>query len=256
MKKIIFINLLQPIMVVMMDYLKKLGLNKYECLAYLSLLKEGSLGAYQLSSKSSVPFGRIYDSLKILENKGLIEVIPGKPKKYLARNPKNSINILLDQKANEIESLKKEADSFSEFFKKAKKTDYAITLLEGRHNFAKCVAEHFDYNKEFYASSEGFGLEKWFPAIQRHAKAIPSTRFVLIDKNKADLERIKELKTFGVNFRHYPIEKVRIMVSDEELVTIAVKENNDYMTIHARNSALGKAFSKIMKELWEKAEKI
>ncbi|MFA5303825.1 MAG: helix-turn-helix domain-containing protein [Candidatus Nanoarchaeia archaeon] len=243
-------------MVVMMDFLRKLGLNKYECLSYLALLKEGAMSAYNISSKSQVPFGRIYDSLKILENKGLIEVIPGKPKKYLSRNPKNSISTLLDEKANDVESLRKEINSFSELFKKSTKSDYEITLLNGKHNFAKCLAEHFDYKKEFYATSEAFKLEKWFPSIQRYATQQPSRRFVLLDKNKADAKRIKELKDFGINLRHYPLENVRFLVSDEELVTISIQENNDFTTIHARNKSLGKAMTKIINDIWDKAEKL
>lgn len=240
----------------MMDFLRKIGLNKYECLSYLVLLKEGAMSAYNISDKSQVPFGRIYDSLKILENRGLIEVIPGKPKKYLARNPNNSIRTLLDEKANEVEVLRKEIDSFSDLFKKSLKADYEITLLNGKHNFAKCLAEHFDYKSEFYATSEAFGLEKWFPSIQRYATATPNTRFVLLDKFKANIGRIKELKEFGVNVRHYPLENVRFLVSDNELVTISVQENNEFTTIHARNKSLGKAMTKIMKDIWQKAEKL
>jgi sugar-specific transcriptional regulator TrmB len=243
-------------MVVMMDYLKKLGLNKYECLSYLVLLKEGAMSAFNISDKSQVPFGRIYDSLRILENKGLIEVIPGKPKKYLARNPKNSLSTLLDEKANEVEVLRKEIASFSELFKKSIKADYEITVLAGKHNFAKCLAEHFDYESEFYATSEAFRLEKWFPTIQRYATHLPNKRFVLLDKNKADMKRINELKKLGINFRHYPLENVRFLVSDEELVTISIQENNEFKTIHAKNKSLGKAMTKIIKELWSKAEKI
>ena len=239
-----------------MDFLRKLGLNKYECLSYIALLKEGPMSAYSLSDKSEVPFGRIYDSLKVLENKGMIEVIPGKPKKYLARSPKNSISTLLDEKSNEVEVLRKEIDSFSELFKKTNKIDYEITLLTGKHNFAKCLAEHFDYKNEFYATSEAFKLEKWFPSIQRYATQPADKRFVLLDKNKADMKRINELKNLGINFRHYPLENVRIMVSDEELVTISIQENNDFQTIHAKNKYLGKAMTKILKELWNKAEKL
>jgi hypothetical protein len=70
------------------------------------------------------------------------------------------------------------------------------------------------------------------------------------------MKRINELKSIGINFRHYPLENVRIMVSDEELVTISIQENNEFQTIHAKNKSLGKAMSKILKDLWDKAEKI
>jgi len=239
-----------------MDFLRKLGLNKYECLSYLALLKEGAMSAYNISDKSAVPFGRVYDSLKVLENKGLIEVIPGKPKKYLARSPKISISTLLDEKADEFESMRKEIDSFSEFFKKSAKSDYEITVLTGKHNFAKCLAEHFDYKKEFYATREAFKLEKWFPSIQRYATQPPNKRFVLLDKKKADMKRISELKKFGINFRHYPLENVRFLVSDEELVTISIQDNNEYKTIHARSKSFGRAMARIIKDVWNKAEEI
>jgi sugar-specific transcriptional regulator TrmB len=243
-------------MVVMIDFLRKLGLNKYEALAYMALLSEESLSAYKLSDKSKVPFGRIYDSLRILENKGLIEVIPGKPKKYLVRNPKNSINVLLDEKNNKIEMLRNEIDSFSNKFKKNKKSNYEITVMQGRPNFVKCVVEHFDYDKEFYATSEEFRLEKWFPSIHRYATKSANTRFVLIDKNKANMKRINELKNFGINFKHYVLENVRILVSDESLVTISINENKEIKTIHTKSKILGKAITKILKHIYSNAQDI
>ncbi|VVB76082.1 HTH-type sugar sensing transcriptional regulator TrmBL1 [Candidatus Tiddalikarchaeum anstoanum] len=241
----------------MSDFLRRLGLNKYESDAYMTLLKLGSESAFKLSSKSSVPFGRIYDSLKNLENKGLVEIVPTKPKKYKAVKPDLALNSFLDEKNNEIEKLRTELGEFVKTVSKENETESNITVTKGKHNFAKLVSDHFNYKDEFWATSEGFKLEKWFPSIQRYAKRPPSSRYIFVDKTKADVGRLKELIHFGMNIKHFPLENVRILISDEELVTISIQEpNSEFVNINLRNKYLGKAFIKMFRIIWKEAEKI
>ncbi|ULT54929.1 TrmB family transcriptional regulator [Neobacillus drentensis] len=52
--------------------LKKLGFNEYEAKAYVSLVKQGPVTAYQVSKDSGIPRARIYDVLGNLVEKGLV----------------------------------------------------------------------------------------------------------------------------------------------------------------------------------------
>ena len=65
--------------------LKELGLTEYETNAYLSMIAGGpQMAASDISSKSHVPYSRIYDVLGRLEEKGFISISKGRPTLYTA----------------------------------------------------------------------------------------------------------------------------------------------------------------------------
>ena len=66
------------------DFLRSAELSNYEISAYLALLRSGSLNARELSIKSGVPTGRIYEILEELKNREMIEVQDSRPKEYKA----------------------------------------------------------------------------------------------------------------------------------------------------------------------------
>jgi len=67
--------------------LRELGLTEYETAAYLSLVEGGQISASDVSSRSKVPYSRIYDVLGRLEEKGFIQVQRGRPTIYIAKAP-------------------------------------------------------------------------------------------------------------------------------------------------------------------------
>ncbi|USK71180.1 TrmB family transcriptional regulator [Peribacillus asahii] len=52
--------------------LKKLGFNEYEAKSYVSLVKQGTVTAYQVSKDSGIPRARVYDVLGSLVEKGIV----------------------------------------------------------------------------------------------------------------------------------------------------------------------------------------
>lgn len=71
--------------------LKEIGLTKYECDAYLALLKYDDAEANLIYKEAKVPFGKIYQVLESLSNKGFIEMRSTRPKRYKALNPKKAL---------------------------------------------------------------------------------------------------------------------------------------------------------------------
>ncbi|WP_319508188.1 helix-turn-helix domain-containing protein [uncultured Methanolobus sp.] len=89
--------------------LRDLGLTKYEASAYATLLKEGITGAQDLSRRSDIPVGKIYEVLSNLNNMGLVEFQRSRPRKYKAVKPKIALNNLYNKKE---EDTKNELDNF------------------------------------------------------------------------------------------------------------------------------------------------
>nr|WP_321498875.1 helix-turn-helix domain-containing protein [uncultured Methanolobus sp.] len=95
-----------------MDYegsLRDLGLTKYEASAYSTLLREGVTGAQELSRRSDIPVGKIYEVLSNLNNMGLVEFQRSRPRKYRAVKPSIALNNLYAKKEEET---KNELDNF------------------------------------------------------------------------------------------------------------------------------------------------
>jgi len=67
--------------------LMKLGLTKYEALAYLALVQLGSGTASEISGLSGGPTTKPYDELSRLEVKGWVEVLRERPMKFRAKPP-------------------------------------------------------------------------------------------------------------------------------------------------------------------------
>jgi len=63
-------------------FLKSVNLSNYEINTYMTLLISNPLRASEISERSGVPIGRIYDILEKLKEKGLIEIQESRPKMY------------------------------------------------------------------------------------------------------------------------------------------------------------------------------
>jgi sugar-specific transcriptional regulator TrmB len=89
----------------MYDTLEDFGLSSYEARAFYTMLNLSFSTAREISHKSNVPFGRIYDVLGSLEDKELIEKQNSRPKRFTVKEPKFAVNNLLIRKKNDLESL-------------------------------------------------------------------------------------------------------------------------------------------------------
>ena len=91
--------------------LKEIGLTGYEIQAYLQLLHMGATTARQISKDSNVPYSKIYEVLNSLEKKGWIRIQAGRPKRYYAKAPVESLELTKLRLQNTMKTWQK---SFSE----------------------------------------------------------------------------------------------------------------------------------------------
>ena len=86
-----------------MATLRDLGLSEYEARVYRALLSAGPATAKELSRRSDVPMGRIYDVLNALEASSLIRSQQSsRPKKYAPVEPETALTRLLEEKRQEV----------------------------------------------------------------------------------------------------------------------------------------------------------
>ncbi len=68
----------------MLDRLEALGLNGYESKALAHLLRHGERSGPDLSREAGIPFGRVYDTLHALVERGLATARAGRPQLFAA----------------------------------------------------------------------------------------------------------------------------------------------------------------------------
>ncbi|NJE42948.1 HTH-type sugar sensing transcriptional regulator TrmBL1 [Thermococcus sp. GR6] len=88
------------------EKLQKLGLTKYESLAYITLLKLGPSKATDITRESGIPHTRVYDVLSSLHRKGFVDVMHGAPRLYKPVNPEVVLEKIKEEFIEDMENLK------------------------------------------------------------------------------------------------------------------------------------------------------
>jgi sugar-specific transcriptional regulator TrmB len=89
-------------------FLKSAKLSSYETNVYLTLLLSNHLTARELSDKSNVPSGRIYEVLEELNEKRMVEIQDSRPKMYRAK----SFNLAFKNLISYIDNVNKSKVSY------------------------------------------------------------------------------------------------------------------------------------------------
>jgi len=69
------------------DVIETFDFGTYEVEAYLALLEHGELTASETASMTDVPQPRVYDTVRSLEDRGLVEIRESRPMRVVARRP-------------------------------------------------------------------------------------------------------------------------------------------------------------------------
>jgi sugar-specific transcriptional regulator TrmB len=83
--------------------LVELGLTQYESKIYSTLVMEGVSTAKDVSNICGIPYGKIYEIINSLTNKGFVIVLPTKPMKYRAASPKDVIKFVKNNHEKKIQ---------------------------------------------------------------------------------------------------------------------------------------------------------
>jgi len=130
--------------------LEKVGLTSYEIKTFTSLIRNGELNASELSEKSTVPYSKIYEVLRVLEDKGWISSDDSRPTKYFAKSPNSALQTTKQRKEEEFAKNQKVIlNDLNPIYKKsgtAERPD--IWVLTGTMNIATRILEMIDTCRE------------------------------------------------------------------------------------------------------------
>ncbi len=93
--------------------LTRLGLSEYEAKAYVSLLRENPLTAYEISKKSGVPSSKIYEVIKKLEIRHMVQSIHAeRTRMFIPTTPEEFIERFRTVVEDNLQAVRYELGSF------------------------------------------------------------------------------------------------------------------------------------------------
>src|SRR6056297_4078804 len=85
----------------------RFNLGEYEIDAYLTVLEQGQLTASEIADRTEIPQPRVYDTVRSLSDRGLVELRESRPMKVVAIDPSEAFEELessLDRMIAELEA--------------------------------------------------------------------------------------------------------------------------------------------------------
>jgi sugar-specific transcriptional regulator TrmB len=246
------------------DDLREIGLSEYEAKTYRALVESGQQTGRQVAELSKVPPTRVFDVLKKLQEKGLVELIQQKPMVWLAVKPEAGFKALVDRRNTVCEELGKRLVGELKRVREEpeKKIFERISIQSGSEEVIAVVTEQIKKSiKEVCSYSIGDPL----PAHADIENARTIRRGVIIkqivrnytEQNKQAWKKwVKE----GWKVRYLPgTEDYSFFVFDKKRCAIVVKDpkvEEEKIIIVFENEGLSSALHDYFDTLWEKARSI
>lgn len=231
--------------------LQILGLNGYEEKVYTTLVNIGCSSAGKISEESGVPQGKIYVVLSSLEQKGLVQVVPEKTKKFQASSPDSLLDILKSKK-EELANLEKEVSNLKETYKKSPKE--AVSIAKGRKNFYKVIQDmplplKYEYDIKYTSELRPEWIRELNSLKKRNGK------IKILTRCSSETEKdVKDWLKYTENIRRIENEGVAVAIIDDKFMFITMI--NSDVTLSIRDEATIKLFRRLFEKYYESADKI
>ena len=107
---------------------------EYEIEAYLAVLEHGQLTASEIADKTDIPQPRVYDTVRSLSDRGLVELQESRPMKIVAVDPEDAFGNIQSSLTDLVSELE------ARYTAPARDTE-AVTLVKSRSTILRYVEE-------------------------------------------------------------------------------------------------------------------
>jgi sugar-specific transcriptional regulator TrmB len=113
---------------------ERFNLGEYEIDAYLAVLEHGQLTASEIADRTDIPQPRVYDTVRSLSDRGLVELRESRPMKIVAVDPESAFG--------DIEtSLEELVDELTARYTAPARETEAVSLVKSRSTILRYVEE-------------------------------------------------------------------------------------------------------------------
>ncbi|GEM_PF-1350113 len=232
------------------------GLNQYQQKAYRALLSLKSAPAAEISSKSGVPEGKLYEVLRSLEAMGLVSVAMGRPRKFSLQNPQRAFSFSLKKKEEAIEREKRLLEMVGKLATPQSKEE-TITLLRGRDAVLMQLVSHI---KENVTKT----IDGCFPFANAYnpmtnvikLKAEQGVKIRLLGEvTPENYGIVKKYLKWGVEVRNcrkiVPPQPLRFSIYDNSAANFTLTDvERDYLTIWTDSEPVVRSISDLFTYYW------
>jgi len=115
----------------------RFNLGEYEIDAYLAVLEHGQLTASEIADRTDIPQPRVYDTVRSLSDRGLVELRESRPMKIVAVDPEDAFGSIQTSLAELVDELG------ARYTAPARETE-AVSLVKSRSTILRYVEEIID----------------------------------------------------------------------------------------------------------------
>lgn len=119
----------------LVEKLKEIGFNTYEAKVYISLLKKYPATGYEVAKLANIPQSRVYDTLKILEERNIVSASNTKPVSYTPIKPKQLLSSYQKKMNSTLNYLEKHLPEVKEDYNEP------IITISGKQNIQNKILE-------------------------------------------------------------------------------------------------------------------
>ncbi|ADE02825.1 HTH-type sugar sensing transcriptional regulator TrmB [Haloferax volcanii] len=113
---------------------ERFNLGEYEIDAYLAVLEHGQLTASEIADRTSIPQPRVYDTVRSLSDRGLVELRESRPMKIVAVDPDDAF-------ANVKTSLEELIEELEARYTAPARDTEAVSLVKSRSTILRYIEE-------------------------------------------------------------------------------------------------------------------
>lgn len=113
------------------ELLQELGLKEYEAKSFVALTRLPRGTAKEISEHSAVPRTRVYDAIRVLESKGLVETQHSSPQQFRAVDIDEAVATLRSEYEERIEVLEKTLQGLDSVVDDRAESTHAVWALSG-----------------------------------------------------------------------------------------------------------------------------
>jgi sugar-specific transcriptional regulator TrmB len=116
---------------------ERFNLGEYEIDAYLAVLEHGQLTASEIADNTDIPQPRVYDTVRSLSDRGLVELRESRPMKVVAVDPQDAFGDIRTSLTEMVEELE------ARYTAPARDTE-AVSLVKSRSTILRYIEEVVD----------------------------------------------------------------------------------------------------------------
>jgi sugar-specific transcriptional regulator TrmB len=217
---------------------ERFNLGEYEIDAYLAVLEHGQLTASEIADRTDIPQPRVYDTVRSLSDRQLVELRESRPMRIVAVDPEDSFGDLESSFTSMIDELA------ARYTAPARDTE-AVSLVKSRSTILRYLEETIE-NAEFELSLSLTPalLDRFADVLERQRRAGVSIELLLTPASRApDPEAFDYLAVATTARARRGITTPVLAVADGEYSVYAtqdaLRDDRDRYGVIFSRSALG-----------------